>query len=244
MKKDMDPSIARHFRDEFRQAREVAYGNAENFQDLLFSLERLGITLKKGGVGLKSYRKKICILAEESPLAKEIPRVHREWHVPFSELYDVVKDARNDALHQGAFARHLASHLTQLALVLEDALMVKSGANKVVDYMVRSPVYATLWQPVSFIRQQMLVNSFTYLPFLNADEKWALVSDYNVARYLRSRPNRKELLAKTLDDAISDGLKTHLAKVRYAHVPIEKVLDFFDGKPFLVVRTSSFRLGI
>ena len=119
--------------------------------------------------------------------------------------------------------------------------MTNSGAYKVVDYMVRSPVYATLWQPVSFIRQQMLANSFTYLPFLNADGKWALVSDYNVARYLRSRSNRNELLAKTLDDAISesDGLKTHLAKVRYAYVTIEKVLDFFDGKPFLVVRTKN-----
>ena len=85
MKKVMDLGIARHFRDEFRQAREVAYGNAENFQDLLFSLERLGITLTKGGVGLKSYKEKIRILAEESPLAKEIPRLHREWHVPFSD---------------------------------------------------------------------------------------------------------------------------------------------------------------
>ncbi len=55
MKKDMDLEIARHFRDEFRQAREVAYGNAENFQDLLFSLERLGMTLKKGSGNLKTY---------------------------------------------------------------------------------------------------------------------------------------------------------------------------------------------
>ncbi len=244
----MDLGIARHFRDEFRQAREVAYANAENFQDLLFSLERLGFTLTKGGVGLNAYREKIRILAEESPLAKEIPQVHREWHVPFSELYEVVRIARNDALHQGAFARHLASHLTLIALVLEDALMAKSDANKVVDYMVRSPVNAALWQPVSFIRQQMLANSFTYLPFLNADGKWALVSDYNVARYLRSRSNRNELLAKTLDDAISesDGLKTHLAKVCYADETIEKVLDSFDGEPFLVVRrkNESDLLGI
>ncbi len=122
----------------------MAYGNAENFQDLLFSLERLGIALTNNIGSLWRYKDDICELAKESPLAEEIPESHREWHVPFSELYEVVRIARNDALHQGAFARHLASHLTQLALVLEDALMAKSGANKVVDYMVRSPVNATL----------------------------------------------------------------------------------------------------
>ncbi len=135
--------------------------------------------------------------------------------------------------------------------------METTGANKVGDHMVRNPVCASLWQPISFIRQQMLANSFTYLPFLNAEEKWALVSDYNVARYLRSKSNRNKLLAKTLDDAISDGLKTHddtisdgpkkhLAKVCYADETIEKVLDSFDGKPFLVVRREdeSDLLGI
>ncbi len=85
----------------------------------------------------------------------------------------------------------------------------------------------------------MLANSFTYLPFLNAEEKWALVSDYNVARYLRLGSKRNELLAKTLDNAISDGLKTHPAEVCYADETIEKVLDSFDGKPFLVVRTEN-----
>ena len=41
---------------------------------------------------------------------------------PFSRLYDLVQDARNDALHQGAFARHLTIHAIGLALILEDAL--------------------------------------------------------------------------------------------------------------------------
>ena len=245
MENVMDLEIARHFRDEFRQAREVAYGNAENFQDLLFSLERLGIYLTKSISALGPYKNDICQLAKESPLAEEIPESHREWHMPFSELYDVVKDARNDALHQGAFARHLTSHATQLALVLEDALMETTGANKVGDYMVRNPVCASLWQPISFIRQQMLENSYSYLPFLNSSNssrQWKLVSDYSIAQYLRSAPKkneRKRRLARTLEEAISDGLKTHPVEVCDVHETIEKVLDSFDGKPFLVVRTEN-----
>lgn len=37
-------------------------------------------------------------------------------------LYDLVEQGRNEALHQGAFARHLAEHAIELALALEDAL--------------------------------------------------------------------------------------------------------------------------
>jgi len=239
MKKVMDLGIARHFRDEFRQAREVAYGNAENFQDLLFSLERLGIYLTKSISALGPYKNDICQLAKESPLAEEIPESHREWHMPFSELYDVVKDARNDALHQGAFARHLTSHATQLALVLEDALMETTSANEVGDYMVRNPVCASLWQPISFIRQQMLENSYSYLPFLNSSKEWKSVSDYSIARYLRSatsKTERKKRLAKSLKKAISDDLETYETEPCFADETIETVLGSFDGKPFLVIQ--------
>ena len=74
-----------------------------------------------------------------------------------------LKDGRNDALHQGACARHLANHAVQLALVLEDALMPSEP--KVSDFMVRDAICAAHWQPISFVRQQMLANSFSYLPF-------------------------------------------------------------------------------
>ena len=71
----------------------------------------------------------------------------------------------NDALHQGAFARHLTIHAIDLALILEDALR-SFEEPRVSDYMVRNPLFAELWQPIGFIRQQMLANSFSFLPVL------------------------------------------------------------------------------
>ena len=74
----------------------------------------------------------------KSPLADAIPDQHTTWHSKFSTTYEVVRDARNDALHQGAFARHLTNSVIQLALVLEDALM--SNASTTGEFMVREPI--------------------------------------------------------------------------------------------------------
>lgn len=71
---------------------------------------------------LGKYRSKLEQLAGASPLASE-PAFARHLHIPFSVLYDLVRNARNDALHQGAYVRHLTRHAVSLSLVLEDALM-------------------------------------------------------------------------------------------------------------------------
>ena len=51
--------------------------------------------------------------------------------------------------------------------------------------MVRSPVTAEPWQPLSFVRQLMLTNSFSILPVLMPDG-WRVVTDAQVAAYLRA----------------------------------------------------------
>jgi len=96
------------------------------------------------------YQSAIAEVAQQSPLAEEIPSQWRQYYTPFHILYESVRAARNDALHQGAFARHLTVHAIQLAIVLEDALM--QNLTTVGDYMVQNPVYAATWQPVGFIR--------------------------------------------------------------------------------------------
>jgi len=122
-------------------------------------------------------------------------------------LYDLVKDARNYALHQGACARYLTGHAIELALVLEDALRRSLDAPVVGDYMVRHPVCAELWQPLSFIRQQMLANSFSYLPVKSDAGVWCLVSDLDIATYLGTdATERKPRLAQSL---------------RAAHIPLQ-----------------------
>ena len=105
-----------YFQDQFRGARARAFRDAEAYQEILFAIERFGSALSGETRALGRYRKWIVPMAKISPLAEDIPTKHRDWHVPFPTLYDAVKDARNDALHQGASARHLTAHATQIAL--------------------------------------------------------------------------------------------------------------------------------
>src|ERR1700757_614277 len=80
---------------------------------------------------------------------------------------------RNDALHQGAFARYLTKHAIELAILLEDAL--SNGLD---------PLARETWQPIAFLRQLMLANSYSYLPVFRNDNQWWIVSDAAIAAYL------------------------------------------------------------
>lgn len=243
---------ALYFRDRFRDARLVALKDAEAFHDLLFILERFGYFLQGEEGTLWKYEKAIVAQAKKSVLAVEIPTDHRDWHTPFRKLYYLVRTGRNDALHQGAFARNLTVHATQLALVLEDALT--DDTTKIGDYMVREPLCALAWQPGSFVRQQMLINSFSYLPIQWEAEQgtvWKLVSDFRLAYYLRlsdnsSSGNRKERLAKTVRQAVDEGgLVLEEATSCSSCVTVEEALPLFsgDGRPLLVHHpTDSERL--
>ena len=85
-------------------------------------------------------------------------------------------------MHQGAYARILTDHAVDITIILEDALM--SELSKVSQFMVRDVVEAKPWQPVSFVRQQMLKHSFSYIPVRHKDT-WKLISEHSVAQYLR-----------------------------------------------------------
>ena len=126
----------------------------------------------------------------------------------------LVKDARNSALHEGAKARHLTEHAIRLALVLEEALRrMPDELATVADLMVRSPVIADVWQPMSFARQAMLTNSFSFLPVL-IGATWKLLSDHFVAHYLHkavSNNQRRELLGKCVQKGIEESPEMPLA---------------------------------
>lgn len=244
----MEHDAAIYFRDQFRDARARALHDAEAYQEVLFAIERFGSALC-GEIGtLGSYSEKIIAEAKTSPLAEKIPTDHRDWHVPFAALYEVVKDARNDALHQGASARHLTTHATQLVIVLEDAL--NEHATNVGDYMVRDPLCAYPWQPISLVRQQMLANNFSYLPIW--DERgqistWRLVSDHAVANYLRSaskKNERRKRLARTVEEALSSsGLDLIDVQRCDSKTSVAEVLELLDGPPALVIdRDNHHRL--
>jgi len=122
-----EPAIA--FANQLRSARLAALGDAEAFDGIIHVVERIGSYLSKerlgdlGKVGsLYNYGKELLDLASNSGVAIETPEQFSVLLTPFGRLYDLVTVARNDALHQGAFARHLTGHVIELAIILEDAL--------------------------------------------------------------------------------------------------------------------------
>ena len=237
---------SREFRLQLQHAREDALKDAEAFDGIIHVVERLGLFLSRKVQDLGKYKLKVSAVAEHSALASDIPAVRRDVHTPFSLLYDMVRNGRNDALHIGAFARHLTTHAIELALILEDALRMIDHTKYVSDYMVPEPVCAELWHPVSFVRQRMLTNSFSYLPTWNTETmEWCLVSDLAVAKYLQGYPEsdpdpndeqrsaeRKNRLVTPLKEA---KIERRPAKCVSRGMTIVGALEMFDGVPLLVM---------
>ena len=201
---DMEQEVALHFRDQLRAARAAALRDAEAFQEIVFVLERLGAFLSKDRGNLGKYFPTIRSQAARSPMAEEVPTELPHFHQQFEVKYEIVREARNSALHEGAQARHLTSNAVELSIVLEEGIM--SELHQVSDFMVRNPVCAFMWQPLSFIRQTMLVNSFSYLPVPVEKEgktDWSLISDFRLAQCLRKNGKVvKEGLIQRLEDAV------------------------------------------
>ena len=212
----MTPESALAFRNAFREARLKVLANAENYQELLFVLERLTMHLTGESKGLGKDKAKNCImeLVRQGALQGE-PAVSDVGELCASELYDLVRHARNDAMHEGAFARNLAVHLVQLSVTLEDALVNKAEGRKAKHYMMGQPVTAEPWEPIAFVRQKMLAHSFSHLP-VRIDGCWKIVSDHGIAMYLWESDGGftvKQKLQQRLDCAVKGTLKAQCAIV-------------------------------
>jgi hypothetical protein len=247
----MRPEEAIYYRDKLRSARALAFRDAENFEQILFCFERLGLALTGKVLTLGGYRKRIAELAAQSPLAESIPALHRDWHAPFLDLYEHVREARNDAMHQGAVARHLTRHALQLALILEDAIVVNSS--KVSEFMIRDPAIAYPWQPLSFIREQMLTNGFSFIPIhyaLETAPKWYLISEYAIGVCLRGAvgpDERNKRLAMSVSKAVDEKhLVLKEAITCSPDAEVKDVVSMFSDCPILVVDApkSDHLLGI
>lgn len=237
-----------YFRDQLRTARAAVLRDAEAFPEILFAVERLGAFLLGRPASLGEYRGVLVELASASVLAKTIPEENQASHVPFDRLFEIVRDGRNDALHQGVVARHLASRSFDLALVLEDALM--NGSDRISDFMVRSPVCAEPWQPLSVVRHNLLENSFSFLP-LRPDgdaSSWLLVSDGALARVLRatdSPEERKRRLSATITEAVTAfDLQLEPAFVVAESDTVGHVLTKTADRPVLVLDDQRRLMGI
>jgi CBS domain-containing protein len=235
--RDLDPEVRRFHRDELRRARTAALDDAEGFLPIIQALERLGRYLMPGANGLGPVQPALKAVAEASPLFHPAPDHATEFDV----LYEIVRRGRNDALHDGAFARNLTQRSIELALLIEEGLM--AGMDRIADFMVRSPVMAEPWHPVSFARQQMLLHSFSFLP-LKQPDGWYLLSDWAVACFLAKHGHSPRVLSRHIGNAVDEGeLGTTPCVVVAPEAPKSEVVVRLDGKPAVVVGDGNL-LGI
>lgn len=196
-----------YHRDALRAGRYAALADAEGFHSICFALEALGLRLlgKKGDLG--KYEGKLTELSQDSVVLSELSVMHAEWFSKFASLYNLVRNARNDAMHTGVYARHATAAAIELCIGLEEALMKAQQQPRqlVEDFMVKSPVIVEPWQPVAYARQLMLTHSFSFLPVWS--HKWQLISESSLARYMHSCKSRKALLSAPIEYAAVNGLE-------------------------------------
>lgn len=233
------PGAALRFRDELRAARYAAGRDSEGFQEIVFAIERVGRaccpTAKDLGRCKPALKRLIGDARDKAEKAANLPTALST----FDALFELVREGRNDALHQGAVARNLTKHSIELALILEDALMLTPRVVR--DFMVTSPVCAEVWESISSIRRTMLVNAYSFLPFKRGDQ-WFLLSDYNLARFV-SEGGRMKRLASLLSVALEEGSIAPTSASRcYADETVEAVLTRAAGLPLLVFDKSREQL--
>ena len=221
------------FLTRLRAARASVLRDSESFGDASIVLEQIGqVITGKIGNGLKDYEPAII------DLAKNVEGVREE---SVSRLFNVVREARNRAIHDGAYARHLTSRLTDLLLILEEAIMTNMEC--VEDLMVRNPVSVELWQPVSEVRRMMLANSFTCIPVYQVTEgkgRWMLIRDSALMHWVRAEPSKKkqkERLAMSVGKAITlHGLSVKGAICCKPDTKLDEILPRMNDQPTLVIQ--------
>jgi hypothetical protein len=215
-----------------RDARALALRDAESFHEASTVLEYIGqVIAGEIRLGLGRYQGEILALAAEAERfnGDEVKR-----------LFRAVREARNMAVHDGAWARHLNSRLVDLFLILEEAIM--SNMQFVEDLMVRTPVIAEPWHLVSHVRRTMLANSFSNIPVCVESQgarRWKILTDTAIMQWIRaatSKSDKMRRLSLPIGEALAQGA---IATEDAAHCKpgdlIAKVVPQMNHLPTLVI---------
>jgi hypothetical protein len=214
-----------HYRDRLRNARYAALADAEGFGEVCFAIEALGLRLRGTESTMGNYVEQIRPLSGDAPTLTELATQFPSLFTRFDALYETVKNARNDAMHTGVYARHATTAAIELCIGLEEAIMKGRGhlRSSIADFMVKAPVSVERWQPVAHARQLMLTHSFSFLPVLL--NKWMLVPEIAMAQFLHGSPDRRKSLATSIEAAAEQGLNLVVATTVKASDEIAKVLE-------------------
>ncbi|MEN9984103.1 MAG: hypothetical protein RI918_2072 [Pseudomonadota bacterium] len=247
---DLLPDERIYLRDILRAARYAALADAEGFHEVCYAIESLGMRLHGSEGTLYTYWTSVRGLAQHSPVFGELPNRYPELFTRFDALYETLRRARNDAMHSGSYARHAATAAVELCIGLEESLMNAAKAKtKVADYMVKTPVLIEDWQPVAHARHLMLMHSYSFIPYKHNHE-WMLLSELAVVGFLQplNRDNKAKALAKTIREAVSDGLVLLPAVKVFPSDSVAELVSRSNARPtptlWLVVNDADCLKGV
>lgn len=237
-------------RDRLRVARYAALADAEGFHEICYAVEALGMRLHGSKKSIHSYWNNLKELATYSPLFGSLVNQFPSIFTRFDALYESLRQARNDAMHSGAYARYATLAAIELCIGLEESLMNAAEAKlTVADYMVKTPVCIEPWQPVAYARQIMLIHSFSFLPIFHQC-RWKLLSELAVASYLHpmTRSKKEIALATSIEEAVNANLKLIPAKKVKPSDMVSNLLATTTASPaptlWLVVEAKNRLVGI
>ena len=141
----------------------------------------------------------------------------------------------------------MADHLVDLVLISEDYII--PTMQTVGDLMVPNPLTAESWHLVGIVRNAMLKNSFSYMPYYlddGVEKGWFLISDESVVGYLKRGRSSKGAYNKarsvTVETAIRD--QDLVAVPSPTLMASDLVPDHQQQVPWLVFDDRGHLLGI
>lgn len=203
----MAVEVAVEFRNRLRAARTTALADGEGYFELIQAIEEFGGFMASAGRG-PGLGHSLEALIQLFP---------NEAADSFSGHFRALVRARNDAAHLGAAARRITVQATDVALMLEEALMAAVRSPRAEHYMVEGVVCAEGWHTIAMVRRTMLQQQFSALP-LRKEKKWFLVTDSAVVRFVAGGGQ----VRTTLDDA-GAGLALVPAVTAVLDTPVEEL---------------------
>lgn len=190
-------ALRARFRWSLREARARVQADGEGFEVVIHAIERLGRHLDPMGTGLRDY---------EDPIRLLVARAGLETSDLDKKLF-LLRQTRNDAAHQGSYARNAAREAVHVALRLEDALSVGWSDIELLHVMVRDPVMAQPGDTLGDIRQAMLEHAFTAVP-ARVRGRWFVLTDQWLARNIAgmTTKTRHGVLRQKVEDLTDDDL--------------------------------------
>lgn len=160
--RQLDDVECRHYRDQLRAARYSALADAEGFEEICFALEALGLRLLGQQGDLGKYEDRIGFYARMSPVLNDLAKSKPSGFKTFEALYETVRNARNDNMHAGAYARHATvaavEHQPNLALAPIDGSRLYAAETTINELREHAGTIdaPTLWLAIDDKRQDQL----------------------------------------------------------------------------------------